>query len=75
MIDKIISKLRYENRKLLDNLFNGYYLLSKSQITNSNNLLYTFHNSDILNTPLFKESYALQKNTYGGTLLKDCDIK
>lgn len=52
-----------------------YYLLPKSQITYSNDLLYTFHNSDFLKDPLFIESYELGKNTDGGTLLKNYDIQ
>jgi O-methyltransferase len=52
-----------------------YFLLPKSQVTYSNDLLYTFHNADFLKDPLFAESYELGKNTDGGTLLKDYDIQ
>ncbi len=52
-----------------------YFLLPKSQVTYSNDLLYTFHNADFLKEPLFAESYQLGKNTDGGTLLKNYDIQ
>lgn len=61
----------------IDNPINldDYYLLPKSQITYSNDLLYTYHNADFLEDPLFVESYNLGKQTDDGTLLKNYDIQ
>lgn len=54
---------------------NDYYILEKSKVTYSQDLLYTFHNADFTKDPHFIESYNLGKNTDNGTLLKDYDIQ
>jgi O-methyltransferase len=53
---------------------NDYYLLPKSQITYSNDLLYTYHNADFLTEPRFAEAYRLCKEI-GGDLLLNYDIQ
>lgn len=75
MIDKILRKFGYVKKEKLNDLIEKNYILPKSSITYSNDLLYTFHNSDFLKDPLFIESYELGKNTDGGTLLKNYDIQ
>jgi hypothetical protein len=72
MIDQLFNKLGYFKKEKFEN---EYYLLKKKGITYSNDLLYTYHNADFLEDPLFKESYNLGKETDGGTLLKDYDIE
>lgn len=75
MIEKIFRRLGYIKKESLNSLFEKNYILPKAEITYSNDLLYTFHNSDFLKDPLFIESYELGKNTDGGTLLKNSDIQ
>jgi hypothetical protein len=75
MVEKLLRKFGYIRKSNLDNLIEKNHILPKSEITYSNDLLYTFHNSDFLKDPLFIESYELGKNTDGGTLLKDYDIQ
>lgn len=75
MINKILNKLGYIKKEKYNLLVNENHILPKSEITYSNDLLYTFHNSDFLKDPLFVESYELGKNTDGGTLLKNYDIQ
>lgn len=75
MISKILNKFGYIKKEKYNFLIEENYILPKSKITYSNDLLYTFHNSDFLKNPLFVESYELGKNTDGGTLLKDYDIQ
>ena len=75
MINKILNKLGYIKKEKYNKLIDENHILSKSKITYSNDLLYTFHNSDFLKDPLFVESYELGKNTDGGTLLKNYDIQ
>ncbi|MFD2161022.1 TylF/MycF/NovP-related O-methyltransferase [Paradesertivirga mongoliensis] len=43
---------------------NDYIVLKKSELTYAQDLLYTFHNTDFLNDPLFIESYNLGKATH-----------
>jgi O-methyltransferase len=79
LIKKILpeSVLTYIRRfKKNHNTFdiNNYYLLEKTKVTYSQDLLYTFHNADFIKDPLFLESYDLGKNTDNGTLLKNYDI-
>jgi hypothetical protein len=52
-----------------------FYLLPKSQITYSHDLLYTYHNADFLRESLFAKAYALGKKTDKDLLLKDYDIE
>lgn len=75
MIEKILRKFGYIKKEKLNNLLEKNYILPKSKITYSNDLLYTFHNSDFLKDPLFIESYELGKSTDNGTLLKNNDIQ
>ena len=75
MISKILKKIGYIKEENLKFVLENNYILPKSQITYSNDLLYTFHNADFLKNPLFVESYELGKNTDGGTLLKNYDIQ
>jgi O-methyltransferase len=72
MIERLFRKLGYVNEK---QLWNDNYILPKSMITYSNDLLYTYHSADFLYDPHFMESYNLGKYTDGGTLLKDYDIQ
>jgi hypothetical protein len=72
MIEKVLRKFGYIRK---DEISKKNYILPKSKVTYSNDLLYTFHNSDFMKDPLFMESYELGKNTDGGTLLKDYDIQ
>jgi O-methyltransferase len=72
ILNQIFDKLGYVNKSKLNK---ENFILPKSSITYSNDLLYTFHNADFLKIPLFKESYELGKNTDGGTLLKNYDIQ
>ncbi len=65
----IVNAVR--NRKL--NL-SEYYLLPKKDITYANDLLFTYHNADFINEPLFSESYKLCKDL-GGDLLKNYAIQ
>jgi O-methyltransferase len=51
-----------------------YHLLPKSHITYANDQLYTYHNADFIEEPLFAEAYRLCKEI-GGDLLKDYDIQ
>jgi O-methyltransferase len=75
MISKILRKFGYIRKENLDSLIEKNYILPKSEITYSNDLLYTFHNADFLKDPLFIESYELGKNTDNGILLKNYDIQ
>ncbi len=52
-----------------------FYMLPKSQITYSNDLLYTYHNADFIKEPLFQQAYQLAKKADGGILLKNYDIQ
>lgn len=52
-----------------------YYLLPKKKITYSHDLLYTYHNADFLNDPLFIESYNLGKRTDENMLLNNYDME
>ena len=72
MIDRLLRKLGYIKK---EELLKNNFVLPKSQITYSNDLLYTYHNADFLKDPLFIESYNLGKETDGGTLLKNYDIQ
>jgi hypothetical protein len=72
MLNRIMKKIGYLNAR---KLYNENFILPKNSITYSNDLLYTFHNADFLEDPLFIESYELGKNTDGGTLLKNYDIE
>jgi len=51
-----------------------YYILPKSEITYSNDLLYTYHNADFIKEPRFAEAYKLCKEI-SGDLLKNYDIE
>ena len=51
-----------------------HHVLPKKDITYSNDLLYTYHNSDFQQEPRFAEAYRLCKEI-GGDLLKDYDIQ
>lgn len=75
MISKLLKKLGYVKKSNIDKLVNDNFILPKSKITYSNDLLYTFHNADFLKDPHFIESYNIGKNTDGGTLLKNYDIE
>ena len=72
MIERILRKLGYINKV---SLYKSNFVLPKAQITYSNDLLYTYHNTDFLKDPLFIESYDLGKNTDRGKLLKNYDIE
>jgi O-methyltransferase len=72
MIERVLRKFGYINKS---KLYETNYVLPKSEITYSNDLLFTYHNADFLKDPLFIESYNLGKNTDGGTLLKNYDIE
>jgi O-methyltransferase len=72
MIERVLKKFGYIIKK---KLYDTNFILPKSKITYSNDLLYTYHNADFLKDPLFIESYNLGKNTDGGTLLKNYDIE
>src|SRR5580698_1965868 len=72
MIERLLRKLGYVRQEQLQK---DNFILPKSRITYSNDLLYTFHNAEFLNDPLFVESYNLGKYTDGGTLLKNYDIQ
>jgi O-methyltransferase len=50
------------------------YILPKKDITYPNDLLYTYHNADFINTPRFAEVYREVKEI-GGNLLKNYDIQ
>ncbi len=69
----LIKKKIY--KRVYDLISRNNYILPKREITYSNDLLYTYHNADFLNDPLFIESYNLGKNTDRGTLLKNYDIE
>lgn len=62
-------------RKLFGLLKGEYFLLPKSKITYSHDLLYTYHNADFLKDPLFIESYDLGKRTDENLLLSKYDIE
>jgi len=62
-------------RKIFGILGNKYFLLPKSKITYSHDLLYTYHNADFLKDPLFIESYNLGKKTDESLLLNNYDIE
>ena len=49
-------------------------VLRKSQLTYTNDLLYTYHNADFIKEKKFSESYALAKKI-GGRLLENYDIQ
>ena len=75
-INKILPKKLYDFLSKIKMIFSDkYYFLSKSGITYSHDLLYTFHNADFLKDPLFVESYKLGKQTDKGMLLSDYDIE
>lgn len=74
MINRILRKLGYIHKSNVDEIYEMNYVLPKSKITYSADLLYTYHNADFLKNPHFLKSYELGKNTDGGTLLKDYDI-
>lgn len=53
-----------------------YCILDKSKLTYSEDMLYTYHNADFLNDPLFIESYNLGKGTdKSNVLLANYDIR
>lgn len=51
-----------------------YHLLRKSDLTYASDWLYTYHNADFLNDPIFNEAYELGANTDNGLLI-NTDIK
>jgi O-methyltransferase len=69
-LSKLFSKKKRRVRVNPDD----FYIIPKSEITYSNDLLYTHHNADFMKDPLFDESYQLCKKI-GGDLLKDYDIQ
>lgn len=75
MLKRILSKSINLIISLINKYNDQYFLLPKSRVTYSNDLLYTFHNADFQYDPLFVESYNLGKMTDGGTLLKNYDIQ
>jgi hypothetical protein len=52
-----------------------FSLLKKSRLTHAEDLLYTCHNADFIKDPLFIESYDLGKQTDGGLLFANYDIR
>jgi O-methyltransferase len=75
MIKKTIRKFVTLAKNIFDLATNKYYLLPKSKITYSHDLLYTYHNADFLKDPLFIESYNLGKKTDKDALLNNYDIE
>jgi O-methyltransferase len=74
LLKKLVPE-KYRKAYRLGNLnLDDYYLLPKSEITYSNDLLYTYHNADFIKEPRFAESYRLCKEI-GGDLLKGYDIQ
>jgi hypothetical protein len=71
----IPDKVRQAPSIILGLLQDKYYLLPKDRITYAHDLLYTYHNADFLNDPLFKEAYRLGKSTDRDQLLKNYDIE
>lgn len=61
--------------KVASALAKDYYILPKSQIMYSHDLLYTYHNADFLNDPHFMKSYRLGKATDNDLLIKNYDIE
>lgn len=65
-------------RKIYDKVYElisrNNYILPKSDIRYANDLLYTYHNADFINTPKFSKIYAEVKAT-GGKLLSNYDIQ
>jgi O-methyltransferase len=74
ILKKILPKSWVNGARLRNLNLDDYYLLPKSEITYSNDLLYTYHNADFMKEPLFAESYRLCKEI-GGDLLKNYDIQ
>jgi hypothetical protein len=60
--------------KVYNQIDSDFYMLPKSQITYSNDLLYTFHNSDFIKSEKFSKIYDEVKQI-GGQLLKNYDIQ
>ena len=52
-----------------------FYLVPKSGLTYAEDLLYTYHNADFMKDRLFIESYDLARQTDGGLLLANYDIR
>lgn len=67
---KIIKKIYKFFRINLDD----YILLPKASLTYATDDLYTFHNSDFMKEPLFKESYDLAKKVDDNHCLQKNDI-
>lgn len=65
----IVNAIRFRNVDLSD-----YHVLPKKEVRYSNDLLYTYHNADFMQEPLFMQSYNLCK-AIGGDLLKNYDIQ
>ena len=65
-------------RKLYDRVYNiilkNNYILPKKEIKYSNDLLYTFHNADFIESPKFSEVYK-QVKMIGKKLLDNYDIQ
>ncbi len=68
----IVKKKLYE--RVYNKISRDFYILPKSQITYSNDLLYTYHNADFISEPKFASVYREVKNI-GGDLLKGYDIQ
>ncbi len=66
---RLVRVLRNRNIDL-----DKYILLDKSDLTYSNDLLYTYHNADFIKEKKFSEAYAMCKEI-GGKLLENYDIQ
>lgn len=76
--NKIVIMISYIKNKIYQRVYKSIskdnFILPKSEITYSNDLLYTHHNADFINDPKFEEVYAEVKRV-GGPLLENYDIQ
>jgi O-methyltransferase len=69
--DRVYYKLYYTFYR---EIARDNHILSKKDITYSNDLLYTYHNADFIKDAKFAEAYKMVKET-GGDLLSNYDIQ
>src|ERR1035437_6643021 len=83
-MNKIKKKIKYFIKSIFKEVTNesvyinpnDFIFLPKNNLSYSEDLLYTYHNADFINDPLFKESYRLGKATdKHEILLKNYDIR
>jgi O-methyltransferase len=76
IIKKLITKCGYDIKKINPEVNEKFLYIPKEGLTYAEDFLYTYHNADFINDPLFIESYNLGKETDKlGLLLKNNNIR